>query len=41
MLTRVNRLVGVDANNQEKVATGAELEAKRAQARSRVAELCD
>jgi hypothetical protein len=41
VLTRVNTLVGVDANNKETYATGPQLEAKRAQARARVAELCD
>lgn len=41
VLTRVNRLVGVDANNQETVATDAQLEQRRAQARAKVAELCD
>jgi hypothetical protein len=41
VLTRVNVLVGVDAENKETYATGAQLEAKRAQARARVAELCD
>ncbi len=41
VLTRVNRLVGVDENNKETVATDAQLEAKRAQTRAKVAELCD
>jgi len=40
VLTRVNRLVGVDANNKETVATDAQLEVRRAQARAKVAELC-
>ena len=41
VLTRVNRLVGVDENNKETVATDAQLEQRRAQAKAKVAELCD
>lgn len=41
VLTRVNRLVGVDANNKETVATDAQLEQRRAQTRAKVAELCE
>ena len=41
VLERANRLVTVDADNQERIATDAEFAARRERARQRVAELCD
>jgi hypothetical protein len=41
VLERSNRLVTVDADNKERIATSAELVARRDLARQRVAQLCD